>query len=200
MLDINYQLDKDKRLSTNPATRVPECYHNFLDVFSKEAFNTVSAHSKHNHVIRLLSEKNHSQAAMRPISNEKLVFVKKFLEDNLKKGFIEASSALCSLPIMLAVKLGGGIHFCVNYQKLNELTKKDTYPIPLIAKTLAQSSYARVFTKIDIQQTFHELCMATESENLTTIITCFDTYKWKVLSFELTGRPTLWKWFINDML
>lgn len=66
MQDVNYQLDKDKRPPTNPATRVPECYHDFLDVFSKEAFNTVSAHSKHNHVIRLLSEKDHGQAVLRP--------------------------------------------------------------------------------------------------------------------------------------
>ena len=105
--DINYQLDKDKRPPINPATRVPECYHNFLDVFLRDVSNTVSAHLKHDYVIRLLSEKDHSQAAIRPMSNEKLVFVKKFLEDNLEKGFIEANSALCSLPIMLAVKPGG---------------------------------------------------------------------------------------------
>ena len=150
MQDINYQLDKDKRPFTDPATRVPECYHNFLDVFSKEASNTVSAHLKHNHVIRLLSEKDHGQTALRPMSNEKLVFVKKFLEDNLKKGFIEASSVSCSLSIMLTVKPRSGIHFCVDYQKLNKLTKKDAYLIPLIAETLAQLSHAKVFTKINI--------------------------------------------------
>lgn len=33
MQDINYQLDKDKKPPTNPATRVPECYHNFLTSF-----------------------------------------------------------------------------------------------------------------------------------------------------------------------
>ena len=177
MQNINYQLDKDKKSPTDPVTRVPECYHNFLDVFSKEASNTVSVYSKHNHVVKLLSEKDHGQAVMRPMSNEKLVFVKKFLEDNLKKNFIEASSALYSLPIMLAVKLGGGIRFCIDYQKLNELTKKDAYPILLIAETLAQLSHARVFTKIDIQQVFYKLRIAIELEDLTTMITQFGAYK-----------------------
>ena len=106
MQDINYQLNKNKRPPTNSATRVLKCYHDFLDIFLKEASNTVSAHLKHNHMIKLLSKKDHSQAVMRTMSNEKLVFVKKFLENNLKKGFIEASSALCSSPIMLAVKPG----------------------------------------------------------------------------------------------
>ena len=115
MRNINYQLDKDKKPTIDPATRVPECYHNFLDIFLKDAFNTVSAYSKHDHVIRLLNEKNHGQAAMRPMSNEKLVFIKKFLEDNLKKSFIKASSVSCSSPIMLAVKTGVGIRFCIDY-------------------------------------------------------------------------------------
>ena len=177
MQNINYQLNKDKRPPTDPVTKVSECYHNFLDVFSKKTFNTMSAHLKHNHMIKLLSEKNHGQTAIRPISNKKLVFVKKFLKDNLKKDFIESSSILCSLPIILAVKPGGGICFCIDYQKLNKLTKKDTYLISLIAKTLAQLSHARVFTKINIWQTFHKLRIAAELENLTTIITRFNAYK-----------------------
>lgn len=115
MQNIKYQLNKDEKPLTNPATKVPECYHKFLDVFSKEAFNTMSAHLKHNHMIRLFSKKDHNQAALRVMPKEKLVFVKKFLKDNLKKKFIKASSAPCLLPIMFAVKPGGGIRFCVNY-------------------------------------------------------------------------------------
>ena len=137
MQDINYQLNKDEKPPTDSATKVPECYHNFLDIFLKEVSNTVSAHSKHDHVICLLGEKNYSQAALRAMPKEKLAFVKKFLENNLKKSFIEANNVLCSLPIMLAVKSGGGIQFCIDYQKLNKLTKKNAYPILLIAETVA---------------------------------------------------------------
>ena len=89
MQDINYQLDKDKRPPTNSATRVPECYHNFLDVFSKKVSNIISAHSKYNHVIRLVNEKDHDQTALRPMLNKKLIFVKKFLENNLKKALLK---------------------------------------------------------------------------------------------------------------
>ena len=200
MWDINYQLDKDKMPSTNLATQVFEYYHNFLDVFLKKASNTVSAYLKYNYVIRLLNKKDHGQAAMRPMSNKKLAFVKKFLKYNLKKGFIKVSSAPWSLPIMLAIKPGGGICFCVNYQKLNELIKKDAYPISLIAEILAQLSHTRVFTKIDIWQAFHKLWIAAKLENLTIMITHFGAYKWKVLLFGLMRRPALWQRFINNVL
>ena len=106
-----------------------------------------------------------------------LKFVKKFLEEHLKKRFIEASSAPCSSPILLAKKPGGGIRFCVNYWKLNLFMKKDAYPLPLIAKTMARLKKTIVFTKIDICQAFHKLRMAIQSEDATTIASQFGAYK-----------------------
>ena len=130
----------------------------------------------------------------------KLQFVKKFLEKHLKKGFIEASSTSCFLQIMLAAKPGGGIRFCVNYRRLNKLTKKDVYPILLIKKTLAQLKNAKVFTKINICQTFYKLRMAADLEDLTTFTLRFGAFKWKVLPFGLTEKPASWQQFINDVL
>ena len=197
MQDIKYQLSKNRK---TPLNSVLERNYDFLNVFLKKASNTVSAHSKHNHVIRLLDKKNHSQAALHGMSNPQLDFVKKFLKKNLEKGFIKVNSAFCSLPILLAKKPGSDIRFCIDYQKLNKLAKKDTYPILLITEILAQLSHARVFTKIDIQQAFHKLCMTAESEDLTPMIMWFRAYKWRVLPFELTKRPALWQCFINNIL
>ena len=94
-----------------------------------------------------------------------------------KKRFIETNKAPCSLSILLARKPRGGVRFCVDYKKLNALTKKDAYLIPLIAETLAQLKSAKVFTKINIYQAFHKLRIAASSENLTTMATQFDVYK-----------------------
>ena len=101
---------------------------------------------------------------------------------------------------MLAAKLEGDIRFCVDYRGLNKLIKKDAYPIPLIEETLAQLKNAKVFTKIDIHQAFYKLRMAANLEDYTTFALRFGAFKWKVLLFELTGRPVLWQRFINDVL
>ena len=130
----------------------------------------------------------------------KLQFVKKFLEEHLKKGYIEASSAPCLSQIMLAAKPGGGIRFCVDYRRLNKLIKKDIYLIPLIEKTLAQLKNAKVFTKIDTRQAFHKLRMAADLEDLTTFALRFSVFKWKVLPFGFTGGPASWQRFINNVL
>ena len=127
-------------------------------------------------------------------------FLKKFLEKHLKNGFIEVSNALCSSPILLAKKPGEDIRFYVNYRKLNALTKKDAYPLLLIAEIIARLKKAIVFTKIDIRQAFHKLQMSSNSKDLTTFASQFGAYKWKIMLFRLTGGPASWQRFINDLL
>ena len=111
------------------------------------------------------------------MSTPQLKFVKGFLEEHLKKTFVKASSALCSSLILLAKKPNGEIQFCVDYQKLNSLTKKNAYPLPLIAETMVKLKKTVVFAKIDIQQAFHKLCMAIESKDATTFASRFGMYK-----------------------
>ena len=181
MRDIKYQLNKVTKPLTNPKTVIPKEYHDFLDVFSKDIFDTLRPHGKYDHKIELLKNKdlesNLRHSALRGMSTPQLEFIKKFVEEHLKKGFIKASGALCSSLILLAKKPGGEIRFCVDYQKLNSLTKKDAYPLPLIAETIARLKKAVIFTKIDIRQAFHKLQMAVESEDATTFASRFGAYR-----------------------
>ena len=118
MRDIKYQLNKGTKPLTDPKTVVLVEYHNFLDVFSKDVSDTLRPYGKYNHKIELLKDARPSDlgySALRGMSVPQLEFVKKFLEEHLKKGFIEASSAPCSSPILLAKKPGEGVRFCVDY-------------------------------------------------------------------------------------
>ena len=147
---------------------IPKEYHKFFDIFSKEASDTLLPHSKYNYQICLLKNyRNHSHNLLSKMSEPKLQFMKKFLKEHLKKKFIKASSISCLSRIMLAAKPGRGIRFCIGYKRLNELTKKNAYPIPLIEETLTQLKNAKVFMKIDICQAFHKLRMAADLKDYT---------------------------------
>ena len=118
MRDIEYQLNNGTKPSTDPKSVVPAEYHDFFDVFSKDISDTLRPYGKYDHKIELLKDKNLSNlghSALQGMSVPQLELVKKFLEENLKKNFIKASSAPCSSPILLAKKPGGGIRFCVDY-------------------------------------------------------------------------------------
>jgi hypothetical protein len=74
-----------------------------------------------------------------------------YLYNNLRKGFIIESKVPFASPVLFVRKSDGSLRFCVDYYKLNALTKKNQYPLPLINETLVQLSKAKIFTKLDIQ-------------------------------------------------
>jgi hypothetical protein len=71
------------------------------------------------------------------MSLNELKVLKKYLDENLSKGFICASSSPVALPVIFVKKPGGGLQFCVDYRGLNALTIKNQYLIPLLQETLS---------------------------------------------------------------
>ncbi len=137
MRDLEYQAEKEAKLETNPRTIVPAEYHDLLDVFFKKNSDTLPPHRKYDHKIILEEKQKHGHVPLYKMSPQELDAVKYYLDLHLAKGFIQASSTSYSSPVLFVKKPGRGIRFCVDYRRLNAITKKDRYPIPLIEKTLA---------------------------------------------------------------
>jgi hypothetical protein len=115
-------------------------YHDFLDVFVKKKTNILSSHRKHDHRIKLKKnhESEHEYASLYNLSENELLLIKKYLKEHLDKEFIESSIASYASSILFAKKSDDELKFCVNYRKLNAITKKNKYSISLIVETIAR--------------------------------------------------------------
>ncbi|OQD79076.1 hypothetical protein PENANT_c063G05271, partial [Penicillium antarcticum] len=133
-------------------------------------------------------------------SAEELEAAKQYIVDNLHKGFLVPSTAPFASPILIARKPRGGLRFYVDYRKLNALTKKDRYPLPLIDELLQRVNKAKFFTKLDIRQGFYRIRMAIDSEDLTTFRSRYGLFKYKVIPFGLTNGPAIFQRYINIAL
>src|SRR5277367_5336065 len=180
--------------------KLPQQYHDFKDVFSKAASDALAPHREYDLKIELEKDYNLGFSPLYQHSTEELRAYKQYLVDNLSKGFIALSQSPFAAPILFARKANGGLRFCVDYRKLNALTRKDRYPLPLLDETLAQISKARIFTKLDIRQAFHRVRIDPASEDLTTFRTRYGCYKYKVVPFGLTNRPATYQRYMNDVL
>ncbi|EKV17510.1 hypothetical protein PDIP_31580 [Penicillium digitatum Pd1] len=100
----------------------------------------------------------------------------------------------------MAKKPNGGLRFCVDFRRLNAITKKDCYPLPLIDEVLQRTSKAKIYTKLDIQQGFHRIRLTPGAEDLTTFRTRYGSFKYKVTPFGLTNGPATFQRFMNDVL
>ena len=96
-------------------------------------------------------------------------------------------------------KSKGDLQFCVDYQKLNALTKKDWYPLLLIDETLVQMSDYKFITKFNIIAAFNKLHMDPGSKDLMTFITSMRSYKYCILPSGLTNRPVSYQHYMNNI-
>jgi hypothetical protein len=95
---------------------------------------------------------------------DKLLVLWKTLTNLLNKGFICVSSSPAIVSVLFVCKPGGGLRFCVDYQGLNCVTKKDRYLLSLIYKTLQNISKVRWFTKLDIIIAFYKIWILKKDE------------------------------------
>jgi hypothetical protein len=175
-------------------------YHEFLNVFDKKAFNILASHRSYDHKIVLEKNAISEYILLYKMSEKKLKIIKKYLEDNLKKRFITTNRSSFVSSVMFMKKANESLRFCVDYRKLNQLTKKNRYSLSLIGETLTHLEKIKYFTKLDIRQTFHRIRIADEElKNLIIFRTRFDVYKYRVLSFELCNESIIYQHYMNDV-
>jgi len=132
---------------------LPKELKEFADVFSKMASNKLPPHRPYDHKIQL-EDPDTSRIGYSPLrqqSTQELEEIKRFLEENLHRGFIEASQSPFASPVLFVKKANGSLRFCVDFRRLNNLTRKDRYPLPLIDETIARLAKAKIYTKLDIR-------------------------------------------------
>jgi len=112
-------------------------YHDFLNVFDKEKTTQLLLHQSYYHKIKLKNESQFFRSQLYLILSYKLQKIKEYLEENLKKKFITFSKASFASSILFVKKKDDSFHFCINYQKLNALIKRNRYSILLIDEVLA---------------------------------------------------------------
>ena len=180
-------------------SRIPPEYHDLLDVFSKKGADRLSLpRPGYDHKIELTDKSTLGYSPLYKQTEEELITMRTYIMENLQRGFIVPSQAPFASPILFARKGDGTLRFCVDYRKLNAITKKDRYPLPLIDETLERLSGAKFFTKLDLRHAFHRLRMHLDSEELTTFRSRLGAYKYKVMPFGLTNGPASFQRLIND--
>ncbi|GBC41210.2 enzymatic polyprotein, putative [Rhizophagus irregularis DAOM 181602=DAOM 197198] len=133
-------------------------------------------------------------------TDEKGKFIKKEIEQLLKMGKIRESWSNWASPVTLAGKKTGNYRFCIDYRKLNNVTKSDEYPLPWIDELLEKFRKGSWFTSLNLAAGYHQVEMAEEDKEKTAFICSQGLYEYNVMPFGLKNAPGTFRRLMDKIL
>ena len=107
----------------------------------------------------------------------------------MDKGFIRLSTSPWGALVLFAKKKDKTLRLCIDYRQLNRVTIKNHYPLLRIDDLFDQLRGARVYSKIDLRISYHQLRIREADIPKTTFRMRYGNFEFTVMPFELTNAP-----------
>lgn len=179
---------------------IPAEHMEFQSVFSEIDVTQLPPHRPCDLKIELTPDSTPPFGPIYSLSPAETTELKNYLRDNLAKGFIRPSTSSSASPIMFTKKSDGTLRPVVDYRRLNALTQKNKYPLPLISQLFESVRGCKYFTKLDLRGAYNLIRVAPGCEPLTAFRTRFGLFEYLVMPFGLVNAPATFQAFINTTL
>ncbi|EUC60435.1 Transposon Tf2-1 polyprotein, putative [Rhizoctonia solani AG-3 Rhs1AP] len=182
------------------AKELPPQYNEFSKVFGDDFYSVLPPHREYDIAIDLEEGKEPPFGpiySMTPVESTEL---KNYLDEHLAKGSIRHSKSPAGAPVMFVKKSDGSLRLCVDYRKLNAITVKNRYPLPLQQDLVEKLQGAKIYTKLDLRWGYNNVRIREGDEWKTAFRTKYGHFEYLVMPFGLTNAPAAFQHFMNDLL
>ncbi|GFV50906.1 hypothetical protein TNCV_3921991 [Trichonephila clavipes] len=195
---MNYSLMMSPELSDEQRNKLSELLRKFSGLFTKTDKST-AAKTNVKHRIFTGDHAPINQRAYRVSPTERRI-IHEEVQKMLDEGIVQPSESPWSSPIVLVRKKDGSWRFCVDYRKLNSVTKKDVYPLPRIDDTLDCLKGAMFFSSMDLRSGYWQIEIDEADREKTAFITPEGLYEFKVMPFGLCNAPATFERMMDNLL
>ena len=171
--------------SSETADLLTEAVSKYQDVFIEDEKDIGRTNLVY-HKIDTGTAKPIKQAPRRLPFNKQPV-VDEMVQDLLSRDLIEPSQSPWSSPVVLVPKKGGKWRMCIDYRRLNEVTQKDSWPVPSIEQILESLRGQKWYSKIDLCSGYHQIEMLEEDREKTAFAVGNQLFQYKVMPFGLVN-------------
>jgi len=157
-------------------------------------------HRIHDHAIPLYPDAVPVNSKSYHYSPHHKTEIEQQVQELLQAGFITHRKSPFASPVLLVKKKDGTWRLYVDYRKLNALTIKNRFPMPIIEEILDELAGTKFFTKLDMKSGYHQVRMDPSDEYKTAFKTHQGHYQYKVMPFGLTNAPATFQCLMNHIV
>ncbi|ESK81226.1 hypothetical protein Moror_14433 [Moniliophthora roreri MCA 2997] len=180
---------------------IPAYLQGYRDCFKKKKVERFPLSQSYDHAIELKLDFVPRNCKLYPLSPNEQKEQDKFLEENLRKGYIRKSKSPMASPFFFVVKKEkGALQPTQDYRELNKETIKNAYPLPLISELLDKLKGARVFMKLDLRNGYNNVQIKNGDQWKAAFKTNRGLFEPTVMFFGLSNSPATFQAFMNDIL
>ena len=122
------------------------------------------------------------------------------VDEMLSDGVISPSNSPWASPVTLAPKKDGGYRVCIDYRRMNAVTKKDRYPLPHIQDIFDTVGCGKIFTTLDLKSGYWQLPVAEADREKTAFVCHRGQFQYNRVSFGLANAPSFFQRTMNHIL
>src|SRR3954454_18919398 len=134
------------------------------------------------------------------LNPQKKEFLRKEIANMEEVGIIRKSKSPWAFPVVIVSKKDGTHRLCIDYRKLNKVTKPDAFPLPRIDDMLESFGQAKWFITLDLASGYWQVGMNPEDVEKTAFRTPYGLYEFLVMPFGLSYAPGTFQRLMNHIL
>ena len=138
---------------------------------------------------------------VRPVAAKYREKLADLIKGLLSARIIQPSTSPWASPIVVIIKKNGeDIRLCIDYRKVNELTRLMVYPMPLISELLQDLDKAMWYCSLDMASGFWVVEMTERARAISAFITPSGLFEWLRMPFGLKNAPQIYQRLIDNAL
>ena len=152
------------------------------------------------HDILLVSDAHPIRQTAYRLNPQKRSIMKKEVQYLLDNNLAEPSQSPWASPCLLVPKQDNSFRLCTDYRKVNQVTVRDSYPLPLIEDLLDNVGNAKFISTMDLTKGYYQIPLTDRAKTISAFITPFGLYQYTVLPFGMTNAPSTFQRVINTVI